>query len=233
MKLRFLNLPIAIALLLTLSGCYDRLDMEEAAFTLVLGFDLDENGDLIIYSSIPAFNKNAKKKTQETIIHAPSPRAGRNKAAIRAIGVFQPRKLQVIVLSKHLVENKQEWFRYLDVFFRDGRNPLTSRVMVFDGQLRDLFKYQPKDKPILPLQLISLQESVNSSSLGVETTLQELQRTILDKGQTPALPQINLDSELQLSRTALLNHEGRYTASLTMNETMLLRMLQKKLRLTN
>ncbi|TYP79240.1 Ger(x)C family spore germination protein [Paenibacillus methanolicus] len=218
---------IVIPFTLLISGCYDRLDMEEASFSLVLGLDRDEQGNLIVYSSIPTFNQHAKKKTHEIVVSSISPREGRLKSDAYSVGSFQPRKLQVLVVSKALLLHKKEWDRYLDVFFRDGRNPVTSRVLVYDGKLNELFDYHPPDKPILPLQLLGMLESTDSRAETVVTTLQQLQRELLDKGQTPALPQFALDQELKLNRTALLDRDGRYAASLTSKEAMLLRLLQK------
>ncbi|MFC4101580.1 Ger(x)C family spore germination protein [Paenibacillus xanthanilyticus] len=226
---------LIIPFTLLLSGCYDRLDMEEASFSLVLGFDRDEQGNLLVYSSIPNFSKNARKKTQEIVVSSISPREGRLKSDAYSVGNFQARKLQVLVVSKALLQHKKEWDRYLDVFFRDGRNPVTSRILVFDGKLDELFDYHPPDKPILPLQLLGMLDSTDTRAETVVTTLQQLQRELLDKGQTPALPQITMDPELKLNRTALLDPDGRYAASLTSKEAMLLRLLRKnaaKFRLT-
>ncbi|TVY02910.1 hypothetical protein [Paenibacillus cremeus] len=49
------------ACLLFLQGCYDRTNLEDLSLSLMIGLDVDEKNQLIVYSSSPVFNKEARQ----------------------------------------------------------------------------------------------------------------------------------------------------------------------------
>ncbi|MDG0811088.1 Ger(x)C family spore germination C-terminal domain-containing protein [Cohnella rhizosphaerae] len=131
-------------------------------------------------------------------------------------------------MSKRFVQETPDWFRYMDIYFRDGRNPITPRVVVFDGTLDRLFYYHSPNQPILPLMLMGMIKSAANRSESVATTLQELHRQMNEEGQTPFLTQMSIKQDAMIDGTALLDHHGRYVDTLSMPETVLLRVLQNK-----
>jgi germination protein, Ger(x)C family len=217
-----------LALLLLLTGCFDRLDMEDASMSLVAGIDVEENGEVYQYTSIPIFAKNSKKKSQSLKVKSTSLRQGRGKFDTFTVGSFNGRKIQVIVVSKRLIETEHAWFRFMDVYFRDGRNPITSHMIVFDGPLSQLYEYTPPNQTILPIALLGVVKSTSSRSEAVKTTLQELHTQMYEFGQTPAVTEVELKQDLRVKGTSLLAHDGRYVTSLDSKESALLLILKKK-----
>ena len=57
---RLLFIPLVSLLVLILPGCWDRADLEDVAFISVLGLDLDQDNNLLIYSMVPV--RQAKEK---------------------------------------------------------------------------------------------------------------------------------------------------------------------------
>lgn len=220
---------LAAALLFfgTLTGCYDRVDMENASLSLVSGIDVDGQHRQLSYKSIPIFNKTASKKSQELKVVEETQRQGRGYFDAYTTGTFIGRKVKAIVLSKRFVQEVPDWFRYMDVYFRDGRNPITPRMLVFDGPLEQLFNFHSPNQPILPLMLVGMIQSTSARSEAVSTTLQELHRQMNEEGQTPALTELSIDQDAKIKGTALLDHHGRYIDTLSTRETILLRILQK------
>ncbi|GIO13523.1 hypothetical protein J19TS2_30780 [Cohnella xylanilytica] len=221
------KLALSLIAAVCLAGCYDKVDMEDVSFSLVVGIDANEENGIRTFTTIPVFSKNAKKKTQELKVEARTLRESRDKFDAFSIGSFNGRKAQVIVFSKRLVQQVPDWFRYVDVFFRDGRNPITPKLVMFDGDLEQLFRYQSPDQPMLPLMLIGMIESASSRSESVKTTLQELHRQMYDPGQTPYLAEMSIEQDAKMKGTALLDRKGKYAATLSLRETTYLRMLQK------
>lgn len=221
------TLGISLLSLGPLTGCYDRVDLEDASLSLVAGVDVTEDHRITSYTSIPVFSK-AEKKSQELKVVANTQRQGRGKLDAFTVGSFNGRKIKVIALSKRFVQETPDWFRYMDIYFRDGRNPITPRVVVFDGTLDQLFYYHSPNQPILPLMLMGMVKSASNRSESVATTLQELHRQMNEEGQTPFLTQISIKQDAMIDGTSLLDHQGRYVDILSMPETVLLRVLQKK-----
>ncbi|MDF2725865.1 MAG: germination protein Ger(x)C family, partial [Paenibacillus sp.] len=126
-----MRLLLAAVVLMVVPGCYDRLDLEEAGSPFLVGYDLDKNDQMLVYVMTPLFGKEEGKPTQKIDVEAKTSREAREKEDARSAGVFQGRKIQIILIGKRMLEH-DDWFQMLDVFFRDSRNSLTPRVVVFD-----------------------------------------------------------------------------------------------------
>lgn len=125
-------LLVAILATTCLSGCMDRIDLEDATITLMAGLDLNEKNELLFYLSSPVFSKEAKDKSEEFGVKADSFRQARMDLDEMVTGVTLSGKIQVFVLGKRLLQHP-EWFQLLDVMFRDARFTVNARNAVFDG----------------------------------------------------------------------------------------------------
>ncbi|NOV01757.1 Ger(x)C family spore germination protein [Paenibacillus planticolens] len=226
MNKRWLGL-LLIAVMISSSGCNDRLDLEDAAFPLLAGFDLDEKNNLRTYVALPVFSNSARKKTYKLAVTAQSLGQTRQESDAHWPTVFQGRKLLVMLVSKRLVEH-DDWFRILDVFSRDAKNPLTSRLILYDGPLSELVFLNQKDEPFLPLLLRGMVDTKSGRSETVKTTFQDMHRLRFEKGKTPSIAEVRLDHEIRLSGSALLDHGGKYVDSLDAQETILMKILQNE-----
>ncbi|MBP1995135.1 Ger(x)C family spore germination protein [Paenibacillus eucommiae] len=225
----FLLIVMVVAIV---PGCYDRLDLEEASSPFLVGYDLDENNNMIVYVTDPVFSKNVGKKTHEIRVEASTSRDARDKEDARSPGVVHGRKIQIILIGKRMLEHA-DWFRILDVFFRDARNSLTPRVVAYNGPLSEIIYLNPKDQPMMPMLLTGMVDTKSSRSETVKTTLQELHRQMFEKGMTPYIPEVKVEKkEIVLQGTTLLDHKGKFATALTTQETVLLQMLQKEAKKT-
>ncbi|TXK81463.1 hypothetical protein [Paenibacillus sp. N3.4] len=230
MTKRFLYSLLITIVLVMVTGCSDRLDLEDGTIPLLQGFDLDTNNNFLFYTASPVFSKNAKKKTQEISVRAQTARQARGKESAFTEGIFQGRKVLVSLVSRRLLEHP-DWFRTMDVLFRDPKNPLTTRFVVYDGPLSEIMYLNPKDQPSLPLLLRGMIDTKSARSETVKTTTQELHRQMSEKGVTPSIAKINLENkQIKLNGTVLLDHKGKYVLSLKTAETVLLCILQNQVK---
>lgn len=224
---RILFLAMIILIACPIAGCYDRLDMEDASFALSLGMDLDKNNKLVLFNVYPVFEKNVKKTFHESISHGGTFRKTRTQADSLSAGAFQARKVQVMLISKKVLKH-HDWFQLLDVFFRDAKNPLTVRIIAYDGPLAELVRYNPANQPMLPLLLRKMIDTKSARNETVRTTMQDLHWQMYEKGITPSISEVGLGApeEIVLLGTALLDHRGKYVKSLNAQESVLLKVVQ-------
>ena len=215
------------ALLLTfmMTGCFDQTNVEDVSLTLILGMDLDSNDNLLLYMSSPVFNKEAKKKEENTGVKSFTVRSSREKFDATVMALTSGSKTQVILVGKRLLKRKN-WEKYLDPFYRDPKNTVTPRIVAVDGPVSDVIFYNPKDKPRLPLYLAKLIDTAYLRNVTVKTTLQKLHEQTTDKGMTTSITEMKKKKKIWLVGTALLDEEGRYKLTLTSDENKLLRILQ-------
>lgn len=228
MNKRPLYILIFIMIVVIVPGCSDRLDMEDSTNNLALGLDLDNENNLLIYLNSPAFGRDIKKKTLEVEVKSLTIRQSREQQDEFAPGVITGRKVQVMLIGKRILEH-EDWFRILDVFFRDMKNPLTPRIITVDGSISEIIYLHPKDQPMLPLMLRGMVDTKSARSETVKTTLQQLHWQMYEKGVTPYISEIQLDKakQIRLAGVTLLDHKGKYKTSLNAEETGLLQILNK------
>lgn len=227
-KWRSLLILLAVVTAFVVVGCYDRVDLEEQTSSFMAGIDLDQQNNLLVYSTNPVFSRHAEEKSQKIGVKAGTLRQSRGMLEARTIGFLSNRKVQIILLGKRILEH-EDWYQILDVFLRDTKNPLTQRVVAFDGAISDLVELNPKDQPLLPIMLRGMVDSKSARSESVKTTFQELDRQMFESGVTPYISGVALDQhkEIVMFGTMLLDKKGKYASSLSIPETILLQILQK------
>jgi Ger(x)C family germination protein len=226
---RLLFIPLVSLLVLILPGCWDREDLEDVGFILVLGLDLDQDNNLLVYSMVPIRHKEAKEREIAVKEKAISLRESRREIDDMFEGVGSGRKLEAILLGKRLLKH-EDWFPLLDVLFRDPKNAITADVFFVNGPVSQVVYSRFVEIPYLSLHLYELVQTANKRHETVMTELHELHRQMYEKGITPAISDLEIDKKLDLRGTALLNEKGKYVDSLRTQENVLLMILQKQVK---
>ncbi|MGG1660617.1 Ger(x)C family spore germination protein [Brevibacillus sp. NRS-1366] len=221
---KLIHLIMVIVMVTVLPGCMDRINLEDATLALMTGVDLNEKNELLFYMTSPVFSKEAKEKSEEFGVRADTQREARLGYDRLVTALTVAGKIQVIVLGKRLLQHP-DWFRLLDVVFRDARFTVNARIIVFDGHVHNLFHFKPKDKPRLALHLTKLIDTANSRNLTVRTRAQELHRQMFEKGMTPSVTELKKDKAAMIVGTALLSKNGTYKTLIDAKESILLQML--------
>lgn len=216
---------VALGMLL-LPGCYDQLNLEDASFSLMMGLDVDDHGQIMVYVQSPVFAREAKEKSETVAVSADTIRMSRAKFDAVLTGITTGGKLQSLLIGKRLLQNRN-WFTLLDVFYRSPRLTETPRAVIVDGPVKDIFEFKPADKPRLSLHMSKLIDTANQSDITVLTNLQELRRQIKEKGMTPSLSIIKKEKdEIFVKGTALLNKKHAFAGELSLQESTILLILQ-------
>ncbi|WP_152396823.1 Ger(x)C family spore germination protein [Paenibacillus guangzhouensis] len=222
------KLCMIVLLLGLLPGCYDKMYLEDATLILALGFDMEED-QFIVYSSSPVFNKDAKKKTEEFYDDKPvSVRHSKNNFDTMSSGIPSAGKIQTILIGKKLLE-QENWFSMLDTLFRNAESTVNANVAVVNGPVSEIIYYQSDGKPPLTMLLPKLISSSAKKNATLDTTLQEFHRQMYDQAMTPALPLLRKNKDIVAEGAALLSEQGKYVTNLNLQETTLLRILQRDL----
>ncbi|MGM0884236.1 MAG: Ger(x)C family spore germination protein [Bacillota bacterium] len=226
---RLLFIPLVSLLVFILPGCWDREDLEDVAFVLVTGLDLDQDNNLLIYDMVPVYHKEAKEKEIPVKVRSLSLRESRGKIDDMFEGVASGRKLQIFLLGKRLLKH-EDWFPLLDVLFRDTKNAVTADVVFVNGPVSQVIFSRFPEVPHLSIHLYEMIKSASKRHETVITTLHELHRQMYEKGITPAISDLELNEKLELKGTALLNEKGKYVNTLRIQENVLLMILQKQVK---
>ncbi|MBO7742627.1 Ger(x)C family spore germination protein [Paenibacillus sp. MWE-103] len=223
---RAVLLLAALSSLLVLPACKDRMNLEDITLVLMMGVDLDKDNRLVVYSASPVFSKEAKVKNEVTQVNALTLRDSRGQLDARVSALITTGKLQNVLLGKKLLQ-QPDWVKLLDIFYRDSKTRNNARLVAVDGSVADIMYFAPPDKRRLPLHIAKLLDTTYKRNLVEETTLWEMHRLLYERGRTPDMTIIRkTEREVVADSSALLNHEGRYVASIDMNESMMLQIVQ-------
>ncbi|MGG0177854.1 Ger(x)C family spore germination protein [Gottfriedia acidiceleris] len=226
---KFAKCLLIVMLLIGLTGCNDKINIEDITIALLWGIDIDQQGEVIIYMASPVFSKDAKEKNEHFKVKSLSLREARDFIDTKAVGITSGGKVQTVLIGKKVIEQKN-WYSLLDLFYRDPKMRLNADLVVVNGSVSDIFEFRPKDKPRLSIFIAQLIKTANFRNVSVRTSLRYFYKMNLEKGITPFVPELTLkDNALEVSGTILLNNQNEYRRTLSLKETMLLIILQDKI----
>jgi len=225
MKRRFVS--ILLSIMLVTSGCLGQNRLDELTLVLSIGVDVKKNGELEIYSAVPVFQREAKKKMELLHVHASSFREGRDRLNNEANGLTETGKVQNIVIAKRVLQEKG-LFDLMDVLYRDPKSSLKADLIMVDDPIERVMNVDVKDKPRFPVYLRELIRAGHTSEACVYTTARNVYDQFYEKGITPYLTQVKLsENKLQIAGTALIDRRGYYVDSLNPEESIQLLILQQ------
>ena len=224
---RIVSLLLGITLILLMAGCRDRINLEDITLALMYGIDLDDNNHLIVYMSSPVFNKDVQKKDEQIKFTTKTLFYSSNQFDSAVTAMTRGGKLQTLLIGKRILDHPG-WFKLLDLLYRNPKLSVNSVVAGVDGPLSDIFFYNPKDKPLLMLHIKKLIQTAHRKNITVYTNVLELHRQMYEKGVTPAITLIKKKKEIEIVGTALLDKEGQISSVLSIDDNVLLSILNGK-----
>ena len=214
-----------VFLVAILSSCGRNIPLEDLTISLILGVDLDDKNNLIFSESSPVFNKDAKKNIETYQLEAKSIRESRKYFDALTTGEVTAAKIQVLLIGKRVLEH-EDWFSILDTVYRNPTFSINTRVIMVDGPVSDVIFYEPENKPQLPLHLKEVIDKNNERTRTVNNTLQVLHRQMYEKGITPSISEIKKEKDVELVGVSLLDENGKYVDTLSIQESSLLLILK-------
>lgn len=209
-----------LPLLIMLTSCGYQVPLEDTTIVFVLGIDLDEDNNLIFYESSPVFSKEAKAQTDIYETKAETIRDSRKFFDAVTGGEVSGAKIQILLLGKRVVEH-EDWFPILDTMYRNSNFSINTRVVVVDGQVSDVIKYEPESNAFLAMYLKNVIDKNHKRTRTEKGTLQQLHSEFYDNGVTPALANVKKGKKVEVIGTALLDDRGKYVDTLDLSESTL------------
>jgi spore germination protein len=172
---------IFILILLVLTGCWDRVEIEERGFVLGIGVDSIMETDMKMEKGKPPIDENFVKLTYQVVIPAGlgSPtQGGGDKQAYHNISeegssAFEITRmlagelsrtpflehLKVIVFSKDAVSQPYFFSNVLDYYLRDHEMRRSMKIFISDTDAEKMLDFKPINESIPSLYIDSLSEN--------------------------------------------------------------------------
>lgn len=222
-----LGLPLLLLLVL-LSGCGDRIDLDKSIIIQVLALDAAEDGQMTSYITAPIFPEVDKKSEALIVETGRSIRHNRRLLVADAVGEILSGKIQVILVSGKFIA-AHNLFEEFNVFYRDPINPNDAVILYTDDPIRDILTTDKRLRPMVSTSLFETYDSSRKEGLCIRTTLERFNYLRYNKGMTPAVARIGLvDGKLTTTGTVLLSSQGKVAAKLPNLQTSLFLLLRNE-----
>ncbi|MGE7835102.1 Ger(x)C family spore germination protein [Viridibacillus arvi] len=210
-----------------LVGCWDERLYKNLSVVSLAGIE-GQVGEMKGYYAYPT---SPKDPTKYKVIEGEgiSPRDVRNSADLKVEQTLDLSELGTILLSKESAKNPI--YDFLDVYFRNPENPISSKVALTDGSVKDFLDIGddlPSDIGEYYLRFI---ESFERNSIFPKQNIQHICSLFFGKGMDPVLPflkKVEKDRKPVVGGLALFNKQVFTGTILDPKESLLLVLLMDK-----
>ncbi|WP_341320187.1 Ger(x)C family spore germination protein [Solibacillus sp. FSL H8-0523] len=210
-----------------LVGCWDERLYKNSSVISLSGFE-GRIGDITAYYAYP----QATTEEMKTIVitgNGVSARAVRQDAELKVEQTLDLSVLSTVLISEDTA--KEDIYEYIDIYYRDATNPITSKMAIIQGELKPFFElsedFQSTTGEFYNRFILSLEEN----SLVIPFTVQTAGSILFEPAQDLALPYIKMDEENRPVADGIALFSGRsYTGkNLSATQGVLLNILNESL----
>ncbi|WP_068785459.1 Ger(x)C family spore germination protein [Paenibacillus phocaensis] len=233
---------IALALAVLITGCWDRVEIEERGFVVGAGIDLAKEEEaergqflltfqFVVPGGLQAKEGGSQSGSKNTAFFNLSASANTMFTAARDMSYLTSRSpylqhMRLILISEELAASG-ELSTALDLFLRDHEMRRSTKIMVTEGETRALLETNPKNEklPVMYFESTSLNPT-KSSRIYPPTSIGDVQGYMLTKSSF-ALPKIRkVKDEVSVSGAALFDGDQKLRGLLNDDETSGLNILR-------
>ncbi|SDC32992.1 Ger(x)C family spore germination protein [Shouchella lonarensis] len=219
MILRKLISIACIASLLTLSGCWDQHLLKDVTLVKSAGIDLVEDEKYLVSVTIRSIQEPTS--TEEAGVSAPKTmqvesntiREARDLLDRRIGKAYDSSKLEVLVLGEELA--KDDILLLLDVFYRNPRSPLSTKLVISEGEAQDIIKLGEGYPLQIGEYIADLLSSLEGETEVPNENIQSISARLLSGGEDITLPLIKPLDDVTATVVGLALFDGtKYTGKI-------------------
>ena len=220
------KLSILICTLL-LGGCWDERQYKDFSVVSMVGHE-GQVGDITSYFSVPTINEGA---TTSTIVKGKgkSTRDARMDADLKSNQTIDVSKLSVLLYSDESA--KSDIYEYLDVYYRNARNQLSTYIAITEGSPEPFIELGNELQDEAGSYYKKFIKGLSFASIYPETDLQMVCSLLFDDGMDVTLPYLSINKEnniAELKGLALFNGREYTGTFLTIQQSKLLTVLKDR-----
>lgn len=206
------SMLLFVFLTLSLSGCWNRRELDTLAIVSGVALDKPEEADQIMIttqiikpSEIESTSGNGGETSGANPYFNLTETGTSIIEAIRKITEICSRKLywshnNIIIISWDLAQEGVR--KYLDLFVRDPEARLLVFLLVSKGQAKDILEEKPDLKTIPAMEIAEIVKASGATSFAPQITLKVFSERLLSKTTSPVAPIILLTEEEKRAHVA-------------------------------
>lgn len=217
-----------ICCVLLLGGCWDERQYKDYSVVSIVGHE-GEIGELTSYFSVPIVKEG---ESTSTVVkgQGKSTRDARMDADLNANQTIDVAKLSVLLYSDESV--KSDIYEYLDVYYRNARNQLSTYIAITEGSPEPFIELGNELQGEAGPYYKKFIKSLSYVSIYPETDLQMVCSILFDDAKDLTLPYLTINKEEnipELKGLALFNGREYTGTYVTVRQSKMLTVLMDKM----
>ncbi|WP_413301901.1 Ger(x)C family spore germination protein [Bacillus sp. 1P10SD] len=205
---------LILMILLVLTGCWDEKLLKDSSLVLSIGIDLAKNNKVKSTTAIRTSKiiSGGQSESINYIVEEISNtiRETRLEVDKQIPGVYEPNKLRILLIGDKIA--RKDLYPYFDVFFRDPRSSLASKVAVVKGEASNIIKMKKLKENLISEALIDLIKSSEEHTIVPVENQQTILTSMFDEGEDFTLPYMEkLDKDTVKVTGIALFHKRSFT----------------------
>lgn len=199
-----------------LTGCWDVRLLKDSSLVVGIGLDVEGGGQIMNTSIIRQIKQDSGgtgKPATANITYSAignTLRESRSSIEKQLGGRYASNKLQVLVLGEDLA--KQDIYPIIDIFYRDPRNSLGAKLVVAEGDAKDLLNMKTSDDGFISEKLYKALNETENQTLIPDVTIQSVCPDLFDPGKDFAIPYVKVKDSETIDITGMaLFHDKSFT----------------------
>lgn len=225
--IKIILIIVIIIITLICTGCWDLKTVEESGLLFSVGLDINDEGNLIISTTSPVFEKEVEEKVEILTVTADTLMGGGLQLDKTGGRVYILDKLQAIVISEELAKQRNI-MELLDIFYRGTDARVNADLLISKTTAREVLNIKMKDKPRIGIYLPNLIKASKKVGQILPTKLFMFRQIYFDPGRDATVPLLDIkDNNLNLIGLATLKG-GSMVGELNHKEKQIFLLLMEK-----
>lgn len=193
----FRKLFLLFCCLIFTTGCWDQKLLKDLKLVFTVGFDLEENKDILTTIAIRETTRAKKGGGQGEALpvvidgRGKTVRETRLEIERKSTGEFSPSKTRIYLLGEDLA--KEDLYSIFDVLYRDAYAPLGAKVVITKNRASDIIHMKYINESLMSEGITGVLQSSEDDSFIKQETVQTICPILFDGGRDFALPVLAKD----------------------------------------
>lgn len=216
-------LLLLLALSVAVTGCARRNVLEDLGLALAVGYDLTDDGKMLVTVSMPEVSEEADERVQVIASKGDLSKEARSNLGLSTDRKVVSGQLRTAIYSEKLA--RQGIWKALDTLLRDVNVTSALILCVSDDKANEILDTKYPDRPRVGRYIFDLLRKEQDNYTVPKTTIHDFARRYYDEGQDPVAPYIQMEGgHIQAAGTALFR-DDKFVGSLSPEETKMLLLL--------
>ncbi|MEK5185888.1 Ger(x)C family spore germination protein [Solibacillus sp. FSL W7-1324] len=217
---------IVIAFTFMLGGCAEQKILENISLTTLVGYELEDEGDLTFIAVIRQVNQDLESRVEIQSATAATSKWARTKIDLKTSKITGSGQLRVALFGENLA--KEGLDHNLHILKMSAEISNATYLAIVEGDIKELLEYQYKNITDIGQYIYQLIQQNIEHHHALSSTLHEVNRDKYSLVKSYALPVIKKEEENIVISGMALFKDSKVVGQISADDTMFIMMIRER-----